>query len=102
MSNYCFYYAREVQLETNGLTRIDKFFKGNPRLLGLAEDAKRTFGKYRLQARPLKGGLSGTGDVHHPAKVVVKRSQKINELSKIKRRHHLTNAQQPNGKSNPR
>ncbi|XP_016839301.1 calpain-A isoform X2 [Nasonia vitripennis] len=72
MTDYCYYYMRALRIERFGPARIDKFMRGNPQLLGLPEDEFRTSSKYRLQSRPLTGGLSGTGDVHHPAKSIFK------------------------------
>lgn len=49
-----------------------KIFFSNPELLEIPADVWRTHGKYKFHTRPLTGGLTGTGDVYHPAKFVFK------------------------------
>lgn len=50
------------------------FATRNPELLGLKQqnDVWQTRGRYNLLSRPLRGGLSGSGDIHHPATVTFK------------------------------
>ncbi|CAD1471462.1 unnamed protein product, partial [Heterotrigona itama] len=44
----------------------------NPTLFKSPDDTWSTHGRYNLSSRLLRGGLSGSGDVHHPANAVFK------------------------------
>ena len=44
----------------------------DPTLVQVPQDLWRTAGRYNLLTRHLRGGISGSGDVHHPANVVFK------------------------------
>ncbi|XP_015594783.2 uncharacterized protein LOC107267489 isoform X2 [Cephus cinctus] len=67
----CYFYTRAIE-SNNGDIKTTKFFKGDPALLKLPDDVWETLGKYRLLSRVLRGGISGSGDVLHPANAVFK------------------------------
>ncbi|KOC67355.1 hypothetical protein WH47_09272 [Habropoda laboriosa] len=71
MSNYSYYYVKTVADGTDN-SRTYKFQKGNPSLFKPPEDTWSTYGRYNLLSRLLRGGLSGSGDIHHPANAVFK------------------------------
>ncbi|XP_076176529.1 calpain A isoform X2 [Ptiloglossa arizonensis] len=75
MSNYSYYYVKTIADGTNN-ARTYKFLKGNPTLFQPPEDTWSTYGRYNLLTRLLRGGLSGSGDVHHPANTVFKLGEK--------------------------
>ncbi|XP_034934102.1 calpain-A isoform X2 [Chelonus insularis] len=66
MPNYSYFYVRAVS-DDDGKVKTEKFLKGNPELLGLPQGVWNTLGRYNLLSRHLRGGLSGSGDVLHPA-----------------------------------
>ncbi|KOX69791.1 hypothetical protein WN51_05077 [Melipona quadrifasciata] len=69
--NYSYYYVKVIADDSNNL-RTYKFLKGDPTLFQSPEDTWSTHGRYNLLSRLLRGGLSGSGDVHHPANAVFK------------------------------
>ncbi|KAK0087799.1 hypothetical protein PV325_014054 [Microctonus aethiopoides] len=71
MPNYSYLYIRAVTDE-DGNIKTEKFLKGNPELLGLPKDIWETRGRYNLSSRQFRGGLSGSGDVYHPANITLK------------------------------
>ncbi|XP_046433836.1 calpain-A-like isoform X4 [Neodiprion fabricii] len=72
MPNYSYFYTKAV-LGDNGDVKTYKFQTGNPALHGMpADDVWSTSGRYRLISRLLQGGLSGSGDVYHPANAIFK------------------------------
>ncbi|XP_029032114.1 calpain-A-like isoform X2 [Osmia bicornis bicornis] len=75
MLNYSYYYVKAIR-DSDDNSRIYKFLKGNPTLFKPAEDTWSTYGKYNLLSRLLRGGLSGSGDIHHPAKALFKLGEK--------------------------
>ncbi|XP_043515120.1 calpain-A-like isoform X3 [Frieseomelitta varia] len=90
--NYSYYYVKVVADDSNNL-RTYKFIKGNPTLFKSPEDTWSTHGRYNLLSRLLRGGLSGSGDVHHPANAVFKLGEKgsgfraraaVQDFSKLK------------------
>ncbi|XP_076548856.1 calpain A isoform X3 [Osmia lignaria lignaria] len=75
MLNYSYYYVKAIR-DSDDNSRIYKFLKGNPTLFKPPEDTWSTYGKYNLLSRLLRGGLSGSGDIHHPAKALFKLGEK--------------------------
>ncbi|XP_076675847.1 calpain A isoform X1 [Andrena cerasifolii] len=71
MSNYSYYYVKTI-LDGTDNPRTYRFLKGNPTLFNTPEDTWSTHGRYNLLSRLLRGGLSGSGDIHHPANAVFK------------------------------
>ncbi|XP_046626929.1 calpain-A-like isoform X4 [Neodiprion virginianus] len=72
MPNYSYFYTKAV-LGDDGDVKTYKFQTGNPALHGMpADDVWSTSGRYRLISRLLQGGLSGSGDVYHPAHAIFK------------------------------
>ncbi|XP_076637033.1 uncharacterized protein LOC143349572 [Colletes latitarsis] len=71
MSNYSYYYVKTIADDADA-ARTYKFLKGNPTLFQPPEDTWFTYGRYNLLTRLLRGGLSGSGDIHHPANTVFK------------------------------
>lgn len=47
-------------------------FTRDPNLIDLPQQTWTTRGRYNLLSRQLRGGLSGSGDVHHPANIIFK------------------------------
>lgn len=71
MVNYSYYYVKTIGDTDNAKTY--KFLKGNAELPKEApKDVWSTIGRYELRSRLLRGGLSGSGDVYHPATVTFK------------------------------
>jgi len=52
------------------LKKKNKFLLSYP--VQATKDAWSTLGRYNLLSRLLRGGLSGSGDVHHPANTTFK------------------------------
>ncbi|XP_026669573.1 calpain-A isoform X2 [Ceratina calcarata] len=75
MSNYSYYYVKVIGNDTEN-SRTYKFLKGDRTLFKPPEDTWSTHGRYNLLTRLLRGGLSGSGDVHHPANAVFKLGEK--------------------------
>ncbi|PBC29065.1 hypothetical protein APICC_07052 [Apis cerana cerana] len=71
MSNYSYYYVKVIDDGTNK-AKTYKFLKGNPTLFKPPEDTWSTYGRYNLLSRLLRGGLSGSGDIYHPANAIFK------------------------------
>ncbi|XP_046752053.1 calpain-A isoform X8 [Diprion similis] len=72
MPNYSYFYTKAV-IGDGGDVKTYKFQSGNPALHGMpADDVWSTSGRYRLISRLLQGGLSGSGDVYHPANAIFK------------------------------
>ncbi|XP_015111239.1 uncharacterized protein LOC107037283 [Diachasma alloeum] len=73
MPNYVYFYVRAVS-DDNGNVKNEKFVRGNAELLDvqIPGDLWGTLGRYNLLSRNLRGGLTGCGDIHHPAKVTFK------------------------------
>ncbi|KYM86513.1 hypothetical protein ALC53_03973 [Atta colombica] len=69
MSNYSYYYVKTI-VEEGRPPKTYKFAKGYP--VQATKDAWSTLGRYNLLSRLLRGGLSGSGDVHHPANTTFK------------------------------
>ncbi|EGI66071.1 hypothetical protein G5I_05463 [Acromyrmex echinatior] len=69
MSNYSYYYVKTI-VEDGRPLKTYKFAKGYP--VQATKDAWSTLGRYNLLSRLLRGGLSGSGDVHHPANTTFK------------------------------
>ncbi|XP_011304756.1 uncharacterized protein [Fopius arisanus] len=72
MPNYVYFYVRAVS-DDKGNVKTERFVKGNAELLGqVPDDVWGTLGRYNLLSRNLRGGLTGCGDIHHPARVTFK------------------------------
>ncbi|XP_011703176.1 PREDICTED: uncharacterized protein LOC105459120 [Wasmannia auropunctata] len=71
MSSYSYYYVKTI-VEDGRPQKTYKFAKGYP--VQATKDAWSTLGRYNLLSRLLRGGLSGSGDVHHPANTTFKES----------------------------
>ncbi|XP_020282744.1 calpain-A-like isoform X3 [Pseudomyrmex gracilis] len=73
MFNYSYYYVKTI-IENGKPRKTYKYAKGYP--AQATQDAWSTLGHYNLLTRSLRGGLSGSGDVHHPANTVFKLGEK--------------------------
>ncbi|EFN68379.1 hypothetical protein EAG_10352 [Camponotus floridanus] len=69
MSSYSYYYVKTI-VEDGQPSKTYKFAKGYP--VQATKDAWATLGRYNLSSRLLRGGLSGSGDVYHPANTTFK------------------------------
>ncbi|XP_067210079.1 uncharacterized protein [Linepithema humile] len=69
MMSYSYYYVKTI-VEDGQPSKTYKFAKGCP--TQATKDAWSTVGRYNLLSRLLRGGLSGSGDVHHPANTTFK------------------------------
>ncbi|KAK2583932.1 hypothetical protein KPH14_001194 [Odynerus spinipes] len=70
MVNYSYFYVKTIGDTENAKTY--KFLKGNTKLQEVPKDIWSTLGRYELRSRLLRGGLSGSGDVYHPATATFK------------------------------
>nr|KAF7402225.1 hypothetical protein H0235_015561 [Vespula pensylvanica] len=81
MVNYSYYYVKTIGDDSENPKRY-KFLKGNTKLQETPKDVWSTIGRYELRSRLLRGGLSGSGDVYHPANVTFKvRHQRFSLVS---------------------
>ncbi|KAL2739036.1 calpain-A-like isoform X1 [Vespula squamosa] len=81
MVNYSYYYVKTIGHDSEN-PKIFKFLKGNTKLQETPKDVWSTIGRYELRSRLLRGGLSGSGDVYHPANVTFKvRHQRFSLVS---------------------
>ncbi|XP_015187104.1 PREDICTED: uncharacterized protein LOC107072038 [Polistes dominula] len=75
MVNYSYYYVKTIGEDSDN-AKTYKFMKGNTKLHETPKDVWSTIGRYGLRSRLLRGGLSGSGDVYHPANVIFKTTEK--------------------------